>query len=216
MAFTQHTSADKGHAARAWLGCAVVALAAAVGACAYGAGKDYTGSGDQTETDQGSSASSPPPSSDNGDSGGSPNPTSSPADAGTSPPDAAPAPVDAGPVTCTKTIQSGNVSLSDGVCTDIDTQITKGAVTLTYPCAGGVATATFGTQAFTGTVGATGQVLITNVSNFTLGSCHLEATQTITGAIGTPPLAWSYGERFLSGDCSGDIICTASSKISVK
>jgi hypothetical protein len=213
MASTQPTRARDGHAEGAWLGGAVVALACALGACAYGAGKDYTGSGDQTQTDEGSSASTPPP--DDTDAGSSPGPPSPPADAGAPQVDAAPAPVDAAPVTCTKTLQSGNVSLSDSVCTDIDTQITKGAVTLTYPCAGGVAKATFGTQAFTGTVGATGQILVTNITNFTLGPCQLEATQTITGTLGTPPLTWSYGERFLGGNCSGDIICTATSKISV-
>ena len=215
MASPRHTSTENARPSGPWLGSAVLALAAALGACAYGAGKDFTGTGDQNET------SAPPPASTDNSSGGSSTPPVSPpppppADAGATPPiDAAAPPVDAGPVTCTKTLQSGSVSLSDHVCTDINTQITKGTVTLTYPCAGGVATATFGTQAFTGTVSATGQVLITNVSKFTLQSCQLESTQTITGAIGTPPLAWSYGERFLGGDCSGDIICTASSKISV-
>jgi hypothetical protein len=214
MAFPHPKSTPNDRARGAWLGCAVLALG--LGACAYGAGKDYTGTGDQNET-----SAPPPASTDNASGSGSATPPPPPppppaADAGGAPSlDSAAPPVDAGPVTCTKTLQSGAVSLSNHVCTDINTQITKGTVTLTYPCAGGVATATFGTQAFTGTVSAAGQVLITNVSNFTLGSCQLESTQTITGPIGTPPLAWSYGERFLGGDCSGDIICTASSKISV-
>ncbi len=216
MAFdrgARRKTASRKRAIGARLGCAVFAFA--LGACAYGTGKDYQGTGDLT--DQGQSASSPPPSSSGTDAGPSSPPshaadagTPAPTDAGTTPP-----PVDAGPVTCTKTLKAGTVSLSDPVCTDINTQVTKGAVTLTYPCAGGAATATFGTQAFTGTVSATGQILVTNVSSFTLQSCHLESTQTIAGAIGTPPLAWSYGERFVSGNCSGDIICTASSKVSV-
>ncbi len=192
------------------------ALAFGLAACAYGAGKDYAPSSDST--DQGTSATTPPPGDDasapatpagNADSGTTPPPGT---DAGTTPPP----PVDAGPVTCTKTIQAGTVSLSNHVCTDINTQISKGPVTLTYPCAGGAATATFGTQTFTGTVSATGQVNVTNVMPFDLSSCHLESTQTITGPVGAPPLSWSYGERFLSGNCSGDIICTATAKISVQ
>jgi hypothetical protein len=158
-----------------------------------------------------------------GDAGSDPAPRPA-SDAATATPDSStPPPVDAGttapdtgPVTCTKTLTIPSVSLSNKVCTDINTQVTKAnAVTLTYPCAGGVATATFGQQPFTGSVTG-GKLLITNVMPFDLQSCHLESTQTISGDVTTPALTWSYGERFLSGNCSGDIICTATAKVNVQ
>jgi hypothetical protein len=191
------------------------ALAVLLGACAYGTlpNDPDPGGTDQNQTE------SPAP-----DAATTPDPTPStpppppPVDAGIkSLADAggAEAAVDAGPVTCTKTMTITKVNLSNKVCTDINTQVTKGAATLTYPCAGGVATATFGNQTFTGTVTA-GKVLITNVMQFDLGSCHLESTQTVTGDVATPPFGWSYGERFVSGNCSSDIICTANANVSVQ
>lgn len=189
------------------------AFAALLGACAYGTlpNDPDPGGTDQNQTE------SPPPAASTPD----PSPPESPpppVDAGTKPPadaGSAEAAADSGPVTCTKTLTITKVNLSNHVCTDINTQVTKGAATLTYPCAGGVATATFGNQTFTGTVTA-GKLLITNVMQFTLQSCHLESTQTVTGDVSTAPFAWSYGERFVSGDCSGDIICTANANVSVQ
>lgn len=189
-----------------------LATATLAAACAYGTMPVEPITGDeqhQTEapaSDAGS-APSPPPTHD----------AAPPATDGstTPPPVDAAAPADTGPVTCTKTISVPSISLSNSACGDINTQVTKSTVTLTYPCAGGVATATFGQQAFTGSVTA-GKLLITNVMPFDLQSCHLESTQTITGDLATAALTWSYGERFLGGNCSGDIICTATGKVKVQ
>jgi hypothetical protein len=133
-------------------------------------------------------------------------------EAGTPQPDATP---DTGPTTCTKTLTIPNVSLSNSVCTDINTKVTKAPATLTYPCAGGNASATFGAQAFAGTVTGT-TIDVKNVESFTLKSCQLQSTQEITGDLAAAPLSYSYGEKFLGGDCSGFIICKATGKVSVQ
>jgi hypothetical protein len=188
------------------------AIALLVVACATGAAPE-SGSLDQREHAPGEPSQTPTSGAGEVRDGGSPvttpGPDAEPAEASTPPA------FDSGPTTCSKTLTIPSVSLSNGVCTDINTKVTKGPATLSYPCAGGAASVTFGAQTFTGTV-TSSQLQVTNVAKFTLGPCELESTQTISGNLGAPPLAYAYGERFVGGDCSGFIICKASGKVGVQ
>jgi hypothetical protein len=90
-------------------------------------------------------------------------------------------------------------------------QVGAGA-TLTFPCAGGVATATFGTQPFSGTVTGT-SVVLSNTADFTLETCGLQSQQTITGDLATGQLVYQYGETLVNGDCFGFSTCQASGQL---
>jgi hypothetical protein len=90
-------------------------------------------------------------------------------------------------------------------CTLNTTVDTSGPATLSYPCSGGPASVTFGAQTFTGT-DATGSVTVQNKSGYSMTSpflghvtCHIDATQTISGTLASGTLQYTYTEVLTPG-----------------
>ena len=113
--------------------------------------------------------------------------------------------------TCTLSLRSTSFSPSTATCSFNEKVRSGGPATLTFPCAGGAATARFSSQTFIGTADKT-HVDITNSAPFTFRTCQVTSTQRITG---TPPnLSYSYSERTTGGDCAKVSTCTASGRVS--
>lgn len=88
----------------------------------------------------------------------------------------------------------------------VDTTVdTSSPITLTYACAGGAASATFGSQVFTGTE-APGGVTLQHTGSYSaaiLGvSCLIDTTQTISGDLASGSLSYVYREAFAAGQSS--------------
>ncbi|CAN5910160.1 hypothetical protein BH11MYX4_BH11MYX4_66720 [soil metagenome] len=85
--------------------------------------------------------------------------------------------------------------------------------TLSFPCAGGAATARFSSQTFSGTADPK-KVQISNTTVFPFSGCQVRAIQTISG---TPPnLSYFYSESIVSGKCPGTTTCTARGSVSAQ
>ncbi len=137
-------------------------------------------------------------------------------DAGSDAPVDAPvdAPADTGPTTCTRTLTIAAVAITPTGC-PLNESVTAAPATLTYPCAGGTGTATFGTQTFTGSV-ANGQVGLQNVDTFLIGgSCIWQSTQRLEGSL-AGPLTYTYSEKVVTTGCSSSGACKGSGSCSVK
>jgi hypothetical protein len=142
-------------------------------------------------------------------------------------------PIEAGPVedSGSPTSDAGSGACSKSVtvtfprsptCTYNTTADTSSPATLAYACAGGAASATFGTQTFSGTE-SDGTISITNVSRYSFTNtkyhvtCTYVATQTISGTLASGKGSFSYGEAldadqptlcpFVTAGCSatGDV-----------
>jgi hypothetical protein len=106
-------------------------------------------------------------------------------------------PADAGPTGCSKSLSVSFTRVP--TCTYNTTADSSSPATLTYPCAGGAASATFGTQTFTGTE-SDGTLSITNVSKYSFTNtkyhvtCTYVATQTISGTLASGKASYSYSE----------------------
>jgi hypothetical protein len=125
---------------------------------------------------------------------------------------------DAGPSACTKALSVRITKISQSTCLFNSTVEESSPATLSYACAGGAASVTFGAQTFTGTETA-GSVSLTNVSTYTFTnvkynvSCKYIATQTISGTVASGKLTWAYTEvldknqtplcQFVTGACTG-------------
>ena len=108
-------------------------------------------------------------------------------------------------------LRSTSFSPSTQTCSFNEKVRSGGPATLSFPCAGGAASARFSTQTFVGTADRS-HVDITNSAPFTFKSCQVTSTQHI---VGTPPnLSYSYSERITGGNCSGVSTCTASGRVS--
>ncbi len=139
-----------------------------------------------------------------------------PADAGSDAHVDAPvdAPADTGSATCTKTLTIATVTITPSGC-PLNENVTAAPATLSYPCAGGTGTATFGKQTFTGTV-ANGQVGLQNVDTFIIGSsCTWQSTQRLEGTL-AGPLTYSYAEKVITTGCSASGSCKGSGSCTVK
>jgi len=113
---------------------------------------------------------------------------------------------------CQLTLSSSGFAKSTPTCT-VDEKITRGSATLKFPCAGGAASAAFGTHSFVGTASRT-NVSIARVNTFDFQGCKVTTTQRISG---TPPsLRWSYTETIPPGQakCAKVTTCTANASIS--
>jgi hypothetical protein len=144
---------------------------------------------------------------------------SAPADAG-SVEDSGSSSSDAAPTACSKSVSVSFPRVA--TCTYNTTADSSSPATVSYPCAGGAASATFGAQTFTGTE-SDGSLSITNVSKYTFTNtkyhvtCTYVATQTITGTLASGKGSYSYGEAldadqptlcpFVTAGCnaSGDV-----------
>lgn len=115
--------------------------------------------------------------------------------------------------TCNLTLRASGFSGSSSSCT-FDEKVRSGPATLTFPCAGGTARATFSSHTFTG-VADRQRVTISRVNTFDFKGCNFRTTQSITG---TPPnLSYSYAEQILPGQgskCAGMSTCTARASVS--
>lgn len=105
---------------------------------------------------------------------------------------------DAGPTTCNDSLsvtKFTNTGLA--TCTFNTTVQQSSPATLTYPCAGGAASVTFGAQTFTGTDSG-GTVSLQNVSKFSFTNtkynvtCVFVATQNIKGDLASGKLTYDY------------------------
>jgi len=115
--------------------------------------------------------------------------------------------------TCNLTLRTSGFSGSSSSCT-FDEKVRSGPATLTFPCAGGTARATFSSHTFTG-VADKQRVTISRVNTFDFQGCNFRTTQSITG---TPPnLSYSYAETLLPGQgskCASMKTCTARASVS--
>lgn len=113
--------------------------------------------------------------------------------------------------TCTLNLRSTSFSPSTATCSFNEKVRSGSPATLTFPCAGGAATARFSSQTFTGTADKS-HVDISNVQPFTFQQCQVTSTQHISG---TPPnLSYTYSERTTGANCKGVSTCTASGRVS--
>jgi hypothetical protein len=82
----------------------------------------------------------------------------------------------------------------------IDERVTQAPGVLRYPCAGGPATATFGANVFAGTVGPDGAVNLALRTTFHFSDgCDWQSAQSITGALASRHLTFSYQESPVAG-----------------
>jgi len=114
--------------------------------------------------------------------------------------------------TCTMTLRTTGFVPSAASCV-FDEKVRTGPATLTYPCAGGAARASFSTHAFAGTADKS-KVALSRVSTFAQGGCTWKSVQSITG---TPPnLSYSYSESVASGTCKNLSPCTARATVTAQ
>lgn len=97
----------------------------------------------------------------------------------------------------------------------IDERVTRAPGVLRYPCAGGPATADFGTSRFTGTVLA-GVVDLRLRTGFRFtDNCNWESVQAISGNLGNGELVFVYSEAPMPGQVRCARACTAHGGVSV-
>lgn len=119
----------------------------------------------------------------------------------------------AGATDCERDLEVGLLSVSNAACY-VNTQVESKTSKLEFPCAGGAATVTFGTQTFTGKVNGD-LVHLKNVETFNYGGCPWESTQTIDGDVTTGSLDYSYTEKPLT-TCPDQYPCTANGSLAAE
>gem|GEM_PF-2782299 len=111
--------------------------------------------------------------------------------------------------TCTMTLRTSGFSGSSSSCT-FDEKVRAGSpATLTFPCAGGAAKASFLTHTFAGTADKS-KVNINRSNVFDFKGCQFRTTQVISGS--PPNLSYSYAESIVNPSasaCKGMSTCTA-------
>ena len=98
----------------------------------------------------------------------------------------------------------------------IDERVTQAPARLTYPCAGGRATASFGASRFEGAVDRTGVVDIEIQTHFDFSDhCHWTTKQEITGSLHSGALAYEYREEPDRGQhgCASACVATAAVRV---
>ncbi|HSO39947.1 MAG TPA: hypothetical protein VLT33_45785 [Labilithrix sp.] len=114
---------------------------------------------------------------------------------------------------CTLTLRSTSFIPSTSTCSFEEKVRAGSPATLSFPCAGGAATARFSSQTFSGTADPK-KVQISNTTVFPFSGCQVRAIQTISG---TPPnLSYFYSESIVSGKCPGTSTCTARGSVSAQ
>ncbi|WP_157068717.1 hypothetical protein [Sandaracinus amylolyticus] len=112
---------------------------------------------------------------------------------------------------CTTTVRVYDVTVREGCV--IDERVTSAPGSLSYPCEGGAASATFGPSVFQGTVSASGEVTLDLQTGFDFSDrCHWTTKQAIRGMLGTGVLAYEYREEPDPGQhgCAAACVGTAS------
>jgi hypothetical protein len=117
---------------------------------------------------------------------------------------------------CIRAIKLQSFQASSPTCS-LNEEVRNRPANLTFPCAGGAALASFGSQVFQGRV--TGDVaLLTNVSQFQFEGCPWESTQSVTGSLNNKTLTYHYSERLKSTEarCKNASPCTATGVVTVQ
>jgi hypothetical protein len=114
--------------------------------------------------------------------------------------------------TCTLTLTAGAVTKSTETCW-VDEVVTAAPGVLTYPCAGGPATATFGDKSFFGVVDGDRVELCTRTEFDWEDGCHWQSAQHISGSIASGELRYEYSEApdAEQADCAS--ACTAEAEL---
>lgn len=115
---------------------------------------------------------------------------------------------------CNATLTVGTFRPSSPTCS-FNEKVSRGPGKLEFPCDGGTAAATFGTQTFRGTVSST-TVLLTQSELFNFRGCSVQSTQRITGARSSSTASYSYSERIIGGSCTGVSTCTATATVEIR
>lgn len=118
------------------------------------------------------------------------------------------------PGKCTATLSVGAFRKSSPTCS-FNEKVSQGPGRLEFPCDGGSATATFGTQTFRGSVTAT-TVSLTQTEPFDFHGCSVVSTQRIFGSRSSNTASYSYSERTVGGSCSGVSTCTATATVDIR
>jgi hypothetical protein len=119
-----------------------------------------------------------------------------------------------GPKRCTSTLSVGTFRRSSATCS-FNEKVSHGPGTLEFPCEGGAAVASFGSQIFHGTVTST-SVVLSESEPFDFRGCSVESTQRIAGARSANTASYTYSERVLGGACSGVKTCSASARVDIR
>lgn len=116
-----------------------------------------------------------------------------------------------GPSNCTRTLTVGALSISNPACF-VNEHVSNQKTDLLFPCAGGAATAMFGTHMFTGTVSGD-VIMLSDVEPFVFNNCDWQSTETIQGDLSKGTLTYTYSEKPVVS-CP-DLPCTASGDLAV-
>jgi hypothetical protein len=119
----------------------------------------------------------------------------------------------AAPGACTMTLRTIGWRPSNPSCTFNETVRAGSPATLSFPCAGGSATARFGSQTFAGSADRSRVALSTSATG-TFSGCQIRTTQTITGA--PPNLSYFLTESIVGGSCKGVSTCNARATVTAQ
>jgi hypothetical protein len=112
---------------------------------------------------------------------------------------------------CERTLAVGALSISNAACF-VNQHVENVTTKLEFPCAGGVAKATFGGHTFTGTVSGD-TIELQDVEPFLFNGCDWQSTETIQGDLANGTVTYSYTEKPVVS-CP-DTPCTASGSLQV-
>ena len=115
--------------------------------------------------------------------------------------------------TCSMTLRTSGFIPSTATCSFNENVRSGSPATMFFPCAGGGATARFGSFTFSGTADKN-RVSLSNSSLFPFSGCQVRSIQTISGV--PPNLAYTYSEFIASGTCKGVSTCTARAIVSAR
>jgi hypothetical protein len=112
--------------------------------------------------------------------------------------------------TCTLNLRTVGFTPSKSTCS-FDEKVRAGSPTkVTFPCAGGSASARFSSQTFNGSA-SNDRVVLSHSSVTTFSGCQVRTTQTISGK--PPNLSYFLSESIVGGSCKGVSTCTARATI---
>ncbi|MFO0652005.1 MAG: hypothetical protein U0326_37645 [Polyangiales bacterium] len=116
---------------------------------------------------------------------------------------------------CSATIAVAPVHTRAGC--EIDERVSAQSTTVTFPCGGGPAQATFSDAAFGGSVTAEGAVELSLRTTFDFrDGCHWETKQEIRGVLASGALEYTYVERPLPGQQRCARGCEAAASVRVE
>jgi len=117
---------------------------------------------------------------------------------------------------CAQELKAVRLTPSSSTCW-VDEHVTSSNGVLTWPCAGGRATAVFSGSTFLGEVSADGKVDLTLETRFDFkDGCKWRSTQTIRGALKSDRLSYDYREEPLEGQSGCMAACRAAGEIRIR